>query len=439
MFNKVKSIFGKNSKRLKSVLTSFLLGVGCTGTSLANPKSVSLSTEKRTANSENLVNTYDVMQIVNMVNNNKKEVGGTLALIIASIFGYKKVAPKVSDYMVRRALDKIQDVNGVSDEVLNIANNIIEKYLKIAKRKKIVNDAIKGKQKVFNEASEKGVNFNDKESEGYKKFIFSAQLVNKTKEQALSKLQLSADEWFTKLGGTQKDIDGYKKPDLGKISKDVKEQIEKDVSRSNILKNDTNYNQKIALLDEILKKFEIEEFQGYTQGYNFIAALVIMKFTEGDEEMQKGEDFSKEKKAKIYYVYKTIVQTVVNCSVGKNGITSENWDQKLVRLYERMLLSFCKRNNVNEIVKSVLSDNFVGVIIPVICSRRLKPESQIFLWDSIISEVKDGNFDPNLAVEKIFDVWFAHALVSHKDFRNVSSLKHLGALGIDQFMGRDPI
>ena len=58
MFNKVKSIFGKNSKRLKSVLTSFLLGVGCTGTSLANPKSVSLSTEKRTANSENLVNTY---------------------------------------------------------------------------------------------------------------------------------------------------------------------------------------------------------------------------------------------------------------------------------------------------------------------------------------------------------------------------------------------
>jgi hypothetical protein len=130
---------------------------------------------------------------------------------------------------------------------------------------------------------------------------------------------------------------------------------------------------------------------------------------------------------------------VVNCSVGKNGITSENWDQKLVRLYERMLLSFCKRNNVNEIVKSVLSDNFVGVIIPVICSRRLKPESQIFLWDSIISEVKDGNFDPNLAVEKIFDVWFAHALVSHKDFRNDTYLKHLGALGLDQFMGRDPI
>ena len=110
MFNKIKSIFEKNNKRLKSVLASVLLGVGCTGTSLANPKSVNSSTEKRTEKNKDLVNTYNVMQIVNMVNNNKKEVGETLALIITSIFGYKKVAPKVSDYMVRRALDKIQDV-----------------------------------------------------------------------------------------------------------------------------------------------------------------------------------------------------------------------------------------------------------------------------------------------------------------------------------------
>ena len=100
-----------------------------------------------------------------------------------------------------------------------------------------------------------------------------------------------------------------------------------------------------------------------------------------------------------------------------------------------MLLSFCKRNNVNEIDKSVfLSGDFANVAIRAICSCHLKPESQIFLWDSIISEVKNGNFDPNLAVEKIFDVWFARALMSHKDVRNDTNLEDLGAVGLDIFM-----
>ena len=420
MFNKVKSIFGKNSKRLKSVLASVLLSVGCAGTSLANPKSVSLSTEKQIEKNRNLVNTYDVMQIVDMMNNNKKEVGGTLALIIASIFGYKKVAPKVSDYMVRRALDKIQDVNGVSDEVLNIANSIIEKYLKIGKRKEIINNA--------------------KES----------KFTNETKEKELSKLQLSADEWFTRLGGTQKDIDGYREPDLSKISEmseEAKKQIkndfkviEGDVPRSNIWKNDTNYNQKIALLDEILKKFEIEEFQGYTQGYNFIALVVIRKFTENDKKMGEGEQFSKEKKAKIYYVFKKIVQTMVNYSIGKNGIDDNNWSQILKRLYDRMLLSFCKGNSVNEIDKCLFLSEFRGgVVCPAICLLFLTSESQIFLWDSIISEVKDGKFDPNLALEKLFDVWFARALQLQEDFYNDKNLDDKGIIGLFNFMKNNPI
>ena len=441
MFNKIKSIFEKNNKRLKSVLASVLLGVGCTGTSLANPKSVNSSTEKRTEKNKDLVNTYNVMQIVNMVNNNKKEVGETLALIITSIFGYKKVAPKVSDYMVRRALDKIQDVKGVSDEVLNIADNIIKKYLKISKRKKIIDDAKKDKETAFNEATKKGVNFNDKESEGYKKFILSAKLVDKTKEQALSKLQLSADEWFTKLGGTQKDIDKYKEPDLSKISEKVKESIEKDVRRSNIVPGDINYNQKIALIDEILKKFEIEEFQGYMQGYNFLASIAVRKFTEGDKQMQEGEQFSKEKKAKIYYVFKKIVQTMVNYSIGKNGINCGNHCQTLNSLYDRMLLSFCKRNNVNEIDKCLFLDtDCSSVVWQIMVLNHLKPESQIFLWDSIISEIKDEKFDPNVALEKIFDVWFARALQIQKEYISSDLYKSPGGiLGLQAFMKNDSI
>ena len=410
MFNKVKSIFGKNSKRLKSVLASVLLSVGCTRTSFAKPKSVNLNTKNQTERNKDSVNIYDVTQIVDMMNNNKKEVGGTLALIIASIFGYKKVAPKVSDYMVRRALDKIQDVNGVSDEVLNIANSIIEKYLKIGKRKEIINNA--------------------KES----------KFTNETKEKELSKLQLSADEWFTRLGGTQKDIDGYREPDLNKISKKAKEQIEKDVPRSDIVPGDINYNQKVALIDEILKKFEIEEFPNYTQGYNCIAAVVIKKFTENDKKMGEGEQFSKEKKAKIYYVYKTIVQTVVNYSIGKNGIDDNNWSQILKRLYDRMLLSFCKRNSVNEIDKCLFLSEFRdGVVCPAICLLFLTSESQIFLWDSIISEVKDGKFDPNLALEKLFDVWFARALQLQEDFYNDKNLDDKGIIGLFNFMKNNPI
>ncbi len=443
MFNKMKSIFGKNSKRLKSVLASVLLSVGCTGTSLANPKSVNSSTEKQTEKNRDLVNTYDVMQIVNMVNNNKKEVGETLVLIITSIFGYKKVESVVSDYMVRRALDKIQDVKGVSDEVLNIADNIIKKYLKIGKRKKIVNNAKKDKQEVFNKANRKGLNFDKTESESYKKFILSAKLVDKTKERALSKLQLSADEWFTKLGGTKKDIDidKYKEPDLSKISEKVKESIEKDVPRSSIWENDTNYNQKIALIDEILKKFEIEEFQGYTQGYNFFASVVVRKFTEGDKQMQKWEQFSKEKKAKIYYVFKTIVQTVVNYSIGKNGINYGNQCQTLNSLYDRMLLSFCKRNNVNEVNKDLfLGSGCEGVVWPIMVLDYLKPESQIFLWDSIISEIKDEKFDPNVALEKIFDVWFARALQVQEEYISSGLYKHPGGiLGLHAFMKNDSI
>ena len=440
MFNKVKSIFGKNSKRLKSVLAFFLLSVGCTGTSFAKPRSVNL-------------NTYDFAEVMKTAKDNKGKVGLTLASII-SILGIKKAVPVVNDYMdirairrvinkidvhkasdkeIKDALDKIRDVNKVSNKVLGIADNIIEKYLKIGKRREIIDNAYKNKQQALDKSGKNG-------DIGLKECTLTYQQIDKEKKQALSKLQLSADEWFTKLGGTQKDIDGYKKPDLSKISKKAEQIIAKDIPRTFTNKDGTNRTQKLELLGEILKKFEIEEFQGYTQGYNFIAAVVINKFTESDKKMSEGEQFSEEKKAKIYYVYKTIVQTVVNYSVGKNGITSKNWDQKLVRLYERMLLSFCKRNNVNEIVKSVfLSDNFVGVIIPVICSRHLELESKIFLWDSIISEVKDGNFDPNLAVEKIFDVWFARALVSHKDFCNDTDLKYLGALGLDQFMGGNPI
>lgn len=422
MFNKVKSIFGKNSKRLKSVLASVLLSVGCTGTSFAKPKSVNLNTKNQTERNKDSVNIYDVTQIVDMMNNNKKEVGGTLALIIASIFGYKKVAPKVSDYMVRRALDKIQDVNGVSDEVLNIANSIIEKYLKIGERKKITDNANENKEKVLAE----------------------------TKKQKLSKLQLSADEWFKRLGGTQKDIDGYREPDLSKISEmseEAKKQIkndfkviEGDVPRSNIWKNDTNYNQKIALLDEILKKFEVEEFQGYMQGYNFIASVVIKKFTENDKKMGEGEQFSKEKKAKIYYVFKKIVQTMVNYSIGKNGIDDNNWSQILKRLYDRMLLSFCKGNSVNEIDKCLFLSEFRdGVVCPAICLLFLTSESQIFLWDSIISEVKDGKFDPNLALEKLFDVWFARALQLQEDFYNDKNLDDKGIIGLFNFMKNNPI
>lgn len=422
MFNKIKNIFGKNNKRLKSVLASVLLVVGCTGTSLANPKSVNSSTDKRTEKNKDLVNTYDVMQIVNMVNESKKEVGETLALIVASIFGrkgYNKVAPKVSDYMVRRALDKIdvykasdeeiratldkiRNVDKVSDKVLDVAGSIIEKYLKIAKRKKIVND---------------------------------------DKNTKLSKLQLSADEWFTKLGGTQKDIDKYKESDLSKISEKGKEGIEKDVERSNIVPGDINYNQKIALIDEILKKFEIEEFQGYTQGYNFLASIAVRKFTEGDKQMQEGEQFSKEKKAKIYYVYKTIVQTMVNYSIGKNGINYGNHCQTLNSLYDRMLLSFCKRNNVNGIDKCLFLDtNRSGIVYPIMVLNHLKLESQIFLWDSIISEIKDEKFDPNVALEKIFDVWFARALQVQKEY--ISSYLYEcpgGVLGLQCFTAKNPI
>lgn len=449
MFNKIKNIFEKNNKRLKSVLASVLLGVGCTGVSFAKPRSISSSTEKQEiGGNKDSVNTYDVMQIVNMMNDNKKEVGESLALFIASIFGYKKFEPMVRAYRVRKfiatasdeeikaALDKIRNVDKVSNKVLNIADNIIEKYLKIAKRKKIVNDATKDKQIAFNKANEKRVDFDKKDDKNTKEFFSYIESVSKKKEQALSKLQLSADEWFTKLGGTKKDIDGYKEPDLGKINKKVEEQIEKDIPRTFVDEfRVTNYDQKLTLLSGILKKFEIEEFQGgYTQGYNVIAGLVIIKFTEGDKKMGEGEKFSKEKKAKIYYVYKTIVQTIANYSVGKNGIDCRNYCQILDSLYLKMLLSFCKRNNVDEIDKNVFFNNCGCAVTRIVFLCCLKTESQIFLWDSIISEVKDGKFDPNLALEKIFDMWFARALLSHKDLLNDTNFEDLSAVGLDNFM-----
>ena len=61
----------------------------------------------------------------------------------------------------------------------------------------------------------------------------------------------------------------------------------------------------LQILEKILK-INVCEGTIYTQGYNNIVAMVINKFLRYSD-----HDYTIEDEAKIYYVYKTILKTVV--------------------------------------------------------------------------------------------------------------------------------
>ena len=132
------------------------------------------------------------------------------------------------------------------------------------------------------------------------------------------------DAWFYALGGTQENIDEYKKDKekfkevLNCQAKDEKQidsqnkafsglnlndicTINKDVPRTWPGIKDINVNKKKEILGRILKIYDLEK-SNYLQGGNDWGAIIIDKFVGC-----KNKEISEETEAKIYYVYKTIM------------------------------------------------------------------------------------------------------------------------------------
>ena len=139
------------------------------------------------------------------------------------------------------------------------------------------------------------------------------------------------DAWFWALGGTQEDINKYKEK-AGKLQEvfefNAKEankindkdknifqnlnlenivQINNDISRTwgnKTRNNDKNIQEKEKILNNVLKVYGSDK-KNYLQGFNYWCAIIIDKFV-GCE----NNGISPEQEAKIYYVYKTIIDKV---------------------------------------------------------------------------------------------------------------------------------
>ncbi|MCL2311051.1 MAG: TBC domain-containing protein [Firmicutes bacterium] len=143
------------------------------------------------------------------------------------------------------------------------------------------------------------------------------------------------DLWFKRLGGTREHIDKYvnilnnhDQEDYAKRCAEISEElvysnlktIDADAHRTFPGQfefktcNEIGQINKENILPRILKflvlEKEKEDRLEYIQGFNFIGAMVILKFLDHDDAKNYTKEKLKEEEAKIYYVYKTIMQSL---------------------------------------------------------------------------------------------------------------------------------
>ncbi len=229
---------------------------------------------------------------------------------------------------------------------------------------------------------------------------------------------VSAEEWFTRLGGTQADVDEYVTQNSSiksQISSNTDERVKKefdqidmDICRTNFCDTESNYAGKShELLREILKvsilKNDLNQgSKGFIQGLNDICAMVICKFL---GEKSKCE---LETEAKIYYVYNVLANneflTPESCMANASDIMSESLKSKCFNKY-----SFY-RTFVSDDKKHLYADGMMAKFwspFGISVFGDGNHERIIKVWDRIITDdsaYTNCRFDHRKAFVKLFTV-----------------------------------
>ena len=230
-------------------------------------------------------------------------------------------------------------------------------------------------------------------------------------------LNVSFDDWFKRLGGTEDDINSYleklnsdfvgtpdsvpnAQPDkappqtLSEEYKQIDIDIPRTLSRIKITGNGISENDETGLLNRILKFREAETMRGYWQGMPDVAALVINKFWISNERLWNDKD-----EAKIYYIYKTIVEA----TPGSFCIEKDDMQDYLGRITDCALQSkYLRRYSLPDIENMKPLALFGSYMTGG--TRMCSTGCAINLWDNILSDdsiVKNGKFDESKALDKI--------------------------------------
>lgn len=202
-----------------------------------------------------------------------------------------------------------------------------------------------------------------------------------------SDLNVSADDWFKKLGGTTENITDYNnKKNAIKVDEKNIHQIEVDVDRLHDFVDGTwddttkkNFKQRVG---HILKFWVYKTKKSYTQEMHDYASMVLGKFCE----CQNNDDYDT-KEAKAYYVYDKIMEVIEPNYFG--------WDDKRdikdYKLSERMMKVLPKLESVQfkkicdylELKGYCVEGVFFGTILSF-GLRCLEISQVIKMWDRII-------------------------------------------------------
>lgn len=215
---------------------------------------------------------------------------------------------------------------------------------------------------------------------------------------------LSFDDWFTKLGGTQSDIDAYlvlkARFDSGELQDQIQDSdyitIDKDVPRNSLIRGDNQiwYNDKgKEMLGRILKIRMLTSGKSYVQGHDRFATLVIRKFLS----KHFTEDINDDTEAKIYYIY----DKLVSLSMADRVLAPDTGYAAALDITNDALSSrFFKYRSIHP--DAIEWPNIPGTLAvflkPYItsCMDSISAEQSLMLYDNIISDeniVRNGTID----------------------------------------------
>ena len=255
---------------------------------------------------------------------------------------------------------------------------------------------------------------------------------------AINKLKKSEDQksdWFKMLGGTQKDIDNYKnllenyEATINSLTGNAKKAFDEDVEGidKDLGRTGTGLDEKYyGVLGRILKicalnnnPFKHNGYGQYIQGCNIWCALIIKKIA-------NNSDFiSEDNEAKIYFVYKNVVEAL-------SLLTDENGGRlrtKEDKIYSDLRKNFQNQNKLSDsqIPKLIVDDesncDTVSLEILGAFDDFLTENDQMLLIDKLILDATiNGGFNPKIALQtmanKVYEIiikYYDQFLVDKKE------------------------
>ncbi|MBO6126611.1 MAG: hypothetical protein J6P21_01215 [Clostridia bacterium] len=247
--------------------------------------------------------------------------------------------------------------------------------------------------------------------------------------------KLNKPDWFKMLGGTQKDIDDYKNllknydKTVDSLTGNAKKAFDEDVTEidKDVGRSGTGLDEKYyGVLGRILKicalnnnPFKHNGYGQYIQGCNIWCALIIKKIA-------NNSDFiSEDNEAKIYFVYKNVVE-VLSLLTDENGGRLRTKEDKI---YSDLRKNFQNQNKLSDsqIPKLIVDDEgncgTVSLGILGAFDDFLTENDKMLLIDKLILDATiNGGFNPKIALQtmanKVYEIiikYYDQFLVDKKE------------------------